>query len=281
MKKSNIIWLCIAACLTISGALIFTVALYQANWDFASLSTGEFTTTTYEINEEFKDISIDIATSDITILPSPDGKCRLECHDQEGARHTFFVENGELKINLEDSRKWYERIGNFDSTKITVYLPDSFSGKISVEATTSDVTIKNVYPEALEIDITTGDILIENVLFTGNVELELSTGEAMLKNIKCASLLSDAGTGDILLEDVIAQGKFEIKRTTGDVKFVRCDAAEIYVNTNTGDVTGTLLSEKNFSAQATTGDVHVPNTDNGGICRIHTTTGDIRIRIAD
>lgn len=282
MRKSTIIWLIIAASLVISGALIFTLALCQTNWDFTSLSTTEFTTTTHEINDQFKDISIDTTTSNVTILPSSDGKCKVECHDQAEARHTVEIESGELKITFVDSRKWYDRIEvmNLDFSHITIYLPDSFSGEISVEATTGDVSVKNLSPKDLEIDLTTGDILVENVSCKGNIEIDLSTGETMLKGVKCASLLSEGGTGDMTLENVIAQGKFEIERTTGDVKFTRCDADEIRFETNTGDVIGSFLTDKNIIPQTSTGEIIVPSSKTGEKCQITTNTGDIRISIS-
>ena len=57
--------------------------------------------------------------------------------------------------------------------------------------------------------------------------------------------------------------------------FDRCDAAELSITTDTGDVKGTLLSDKVFIARTDTGRVHVPETTNGGKCKITTSTGDI------
>ena len=52
---------------------------------------------------------------------------------------------------------------------------------------------------------------------------------------------------------------------------------DVYVST--GDVTGTLLSDKIFFAETTTGDVSVPKLTSGGKCEISTTAGDIEISI--
>lgn len=57
------------------------------------------------------------------------------------------------------------------------------------------------------------------------------------------------------------------------------DAAEIYVRTSTGSVKGTLLSEKVFITETSTGSVSVPKTVTGGKCEIRTSTGDIQIEI--
>ena len=51
------------------------------------------------------------------------------------------------------------------------------------------------------------------------------------------------------------------------------------IETDTGDVDGTLLSDKLFLTETSTGDIRVPNTADGGICDIKTDTGDIKIAI--
>ena len=61
----------------------------------------------------------------------------------------------------------------------------------------------------------------------------------------------------------------------------KSDAATLSIKTDTGDVTGTLLTEKTFDAKASTGDVDVPKTTAGGVCKIRTDTGDICINIED
>ena len=72
-----------------------------------------------------------------------------------------------------------------------------------------------------------------------------------------------------------------LRRSTGDVELNACDAGGLSLKTTTGDVTGTLLSEKVFITDTSTGDVSVPKTTSGGKCEISTTTGDIRIDIVD
>ena len=197
----------------------------------------------------------------MTILPSSDGKCRVECHEQKGITHTVETDGEELKISVADSRKWYERIGiNLGATSITIYLPEGAYRNVSVS-------------------VTTGNVSLENLTVSGDINLHTTTGNMTLKNVKCNSLTTNGTSGDAILKSVIAQGNFNIKHSTGDVKFNMCDASEICVETTTGSVTGTLLSDKIFVPETTTGDVHVPNTKQGGKCTIKTTTGDIEISI--
>ncbi len=90
---------------------------------------------------------------------------------------------------------------------------------------------------------------------------------------------AESDTGTIFLKNVVAEGRFSIENGTGNVKFEKSDAAQISVKTSTGDVTGTLLSEKVFITETSTGNVRVPKTITGGKCAITTSTGNIEINI--
>ena len=83
------------------------------------------------------------------------------------------------------------------------------------------------------------------------------------------------------MKNVILSGKLYIHRSTGDVYFNKCDANEIEVKVTTGDIEGSLLTSKIFEADTTTGKKHIPSSNNGGVCKLTTTTGDIIITIED
>ena len=263
MKKSTKIWLIAAASLVVIGALIFTEAMWASHWEFSRLSTDKFETNTYEIKEKFTDINIDTTTDDIIFRASDDGECRVVCYEDVNVKHTVTAENGTLNVSVSDGREWYEHIGiGFHAPRVTVYLPETEYG-------------------ALTVSVSTGDITVSGVTFSGDIKAYVTTGEVKLENVTCKSFITDGATGDITLENVIAAEKFSVERSTGDVTFRGSDASEISVKTSTGDVSGTLLSEKVFVTDTSTGDVSVPETKSGGKCGIHTSTGDINIRIAE
>ena len=139
--------------------------------------------------------------------------------------------------------------------------------------------IENIAMESLNVSVSTGDVTASDIICGGDITVGVSTGDLHLTNIVCKNVISQGSTGDILLKNVIASEKFSLKRSTGDIEFDGSDAAEIFAKTTTGDVTGSLLSEKVFTAQTGTGTVKVPKTTNGGKCEINTSTGDIKIKI--
>ena len=321
MSKSTKIWLIVGAVLTLIGGVIFTVALFDMNFNFSRLSEEKYQTKTYEVTEDFTGISIDEDTAKITLAPSTDGVCKIVCREQKKAPHSVSVENGTLVIKEQDNRRWYDYIGiTFDTESVTLYLPasayasllidtstgyitipDNFiferigisaitadiscyasvSDTVKIETNTGDITLSDVTAGQLDLKVSTGRVTLNGVVCAGDILIGVDTGKCFLDDVSCKSLISDGDTGDMRLTNVIASGSFNIERSTGDVRLERSDAAEIYVKTDTGDVTGTLLSEKIFFTDTSTGKISVPQCMTGGKCEIKTSTGDIKISIAE
>lgn len=319
MRKTAKIWLVIAASLVFVGLIMFAAVMSEYKWDFSKLSTGKYETNTYEISEEFSNLSMNTDTADIIFALSDDGKCRVECYEEEKAKHSVAVQENTLVIKMIDEKSWYDYIGiNFGSPKITVYLPKAEYTSLFINGSTGDIEIpKNFKFEGVDISLSTGDvnffasaskliiiktstgnicventsagtldlsastgrITVSNVICGGDANINVSTGRTNLNNIECKNITSCGDTGDISLNNVIAAEKFSIKRSTGDVRFDGSDAAEILVETDTGDVTGTFLSEKTFFVETDTGTVDVPESITGGRCEITTNTGDIELDI--
>ncbi|MBO4734043.1 MAG: DUF4097 family beta strand repeat protein [Clostridia bacterium] len=176
-----------------------------------------------------------------------------------------------------------------------INIPKGFAFKdINIKASTGDVECAATVLESCKIGLSTGDIMIDggalcgidltattgditvkNIDTTGDIKANVSTGDISLSNVRCMNLTSTGSTGDMVFKDVTAQLSFYLERSTGSVEFDGCDAGEIMVKTTTGDVCGTLLSEKIFFTETSTGDIKVPKSLTGGKCEVKTSTGDI------
>lgn len=319
MRKTTKMWLVAAASLVVVGLILFAAVMSEYQWDFVKLSTGKYETNTYEISEKFSSLSVNTDTADIIVVLSDDGKCKVECYEEEKSKHSVTVEDGTLVIKVIDNKSWYDYIGiNFGSPKITVYLPKaeytalsitgstgdvelpkdfklenvdislstgnvdcfaSASGRIKIKTSTGNICVENTSAGVLDLSVSTGGITVSNVICEGDTNIKASTGKTKLTDIECKNIISSGSTGDISLRNVIAAEKFFIKRSTGDVRFDGSDAAEIFVETDTGEVVGSLLTDKVFIANTATGSVDVPKTVTGGRCEISTSTGNIQITV--
>ncbi len=315
------IWLIIASSLVLVGCMIFGGVMAMFQWDFKKLLTVGYETNDYELKDDYKNISIVTKAADIVFVPSENQKTSVVCHEQKKMKHLVTINDGTLVIDVVDTRKWYEYIGiNFDTPKITVYIPQGEYGTLSVKSNTGDVEIpkdlkfesidvlvstgdvtnyssasnlikiktstgdinvESIFAGAIDLSVSTGNVSASDIACKGDMIVNVSTGKSNMIDIKCQKIISSGSTGDISLKNTIAMGEFSIKRSTGDVKFDGCDAAEIFVETDTGNVRGSLLTDKVFITQTDTGRVNVPKTTNGGKCEINTDTGDVIIAIKD
>lgn len=317
MKRSTKTWLIIAAVLVLAGGAVFTSALAKSSWDFTSLSTVEYETNTYEIDDGFRNILITSDTEKISLVPSSDGKCRVTFVEKSKEQHTAAVEDGTLLIQKISSESQFT-LFSLDEPSITISLPKgeygwlqilehtgdidipgeylfdsidlslstgdisssaSSSGLLRIKTDTGDIRISDISAGELDLSVTTGKVEAQAVRCAGNMEVIVTTGKSRLTDISCGSFSSAGTTGDIILENTTVKEMLSITRTTGDVELLKCDAAELLIATGTGDVTGSLLSEKVFIAQTHTGRIDVPESITGGKCKITTDTGNIKISV--
>lgn len=313
------IWLIAATLLIVLGIFLFAFTMAANQWDFSKLSTKKYETNLHTVSEAFHHISINTNTADIVFLPSEDDTCKVICYEEEHLRHSVSVQNETLLVQVVDTRKFLDHIGiSWESTKITVYLPQKEYGALQIADHTGDIEIPKDFrfqsmdiltstgdiknyasaSEDIKFKTSTGDIHTENISAkamrfsssAGSVdiisaiceeilEINVTTGKIKIADISCKNLISKGSTGDFVLLNLIAEERISIQRNTGDVKFYECDAGELFVKTSTGDVTGSLLSEKSFVTDSNTGKISIPKNTVGGKCEIFTDTGDIKINI--
>ena len=300
MNKTKKIWLVIATLLVVLGSITFLVVMSVLKWDFDKLNTSNYVTNTYNVQDEFRSISIDLKISDVKFKLAEDGKCRVECIEEEKSKHNVFVKDNTLFVEVNEDKAWYEYIGiNIGSPKITIYLDkseyeellikvstgginlskDLEFDSVDLSSSTGSISVDEVNAGTLKLKTSTGKINVSNVVCEGDVNIKVSTGNTKLTNFKCKNLSSSGSTGDITLSNVIADETFKIERDTGDIRLEASDAESIYLETDTGDIEGSILTDKIFIAETDLGDINVPKTTEGGKCEIITDMGDINISI--
>lgn len=314
-------WLIVSTSFIVLGLISFIVIMSIFNWDFKNFNTTKIETNTYELEEDFDNISINFDEVDINLLVTEEAKVKVVCVEESKAKHNVTISENTLNIAVENSKKWYDYIGVFSpKTKIDIYLPKVAYEKLEVKGHTGDISIpkdftfksidiktstgdienyasanefiklkastgkiklENINSNSLDILVSTGDVNLNNVNCENDITIDLTTGKTVLTNVSCNNLTSIGNTGDISLNNVILNGKLYIERSTGDTELNKCDANEIEIITTTGDVNCTLLSSKIFIVDTNTGDKNVPETTTGGLCKIKTDTGDINIQIVN
>ena len=316
MKKRTIIALIVAAALILIGGMILVLGLSFAGGSTQKSELIRQEITIQESFENIaihtEDCDVKFA------MFSGRDDCMVEVHSYKNVKHTAAVENGTLKIQMVDERNWTDHIniGWTESMRMTVYLPAAeyeslqvrtASGDITLGqqpvfletqlrtntgdiscvgvsgdvldclTSTGDITVQNSAPNILKLQSDTGDFKV-SVVAGDEIHLKTDTGEVEVQNANAKTVICTTDTGDVELEKVLAEDYLQVFTDAGDIHITNSDAVTANIETNTGDVSGNFLTPKWFSAFSDTGDVTVPNTPEGGECRIESNTGDIKFK---
>jgi len=319
MKKSMRDSLIAAAALIVGGTILSTAAFGRLDFDYEKLDTEDYREKRYEVKEDFSSIRIDGRECSVRLAPSEDGKCSVICRETDQATNRVSVENGQLTVKHEYKRHWFQLVGvSLDLLEITVMLPEesydrleigTASGDIEVpqgftfteaeigsasgdaafyaqtrgalklSSTSGDLAMDGIRAKSLSAGTTSGELVLSSAKVLGEVSVSTTSGDIELKSVRCKELRTESVSGDTELTDVIAEGRLEAGSTSGEISFDGCDAATLRIESTSGDVGGTLLSPKRFEADATSGEVRAPYDEDGGLCKVSTTSGDIFFRI--
>ena len=308
MKKTFKIILIIAVCILI---IFILLQLFKA------ITLNKNTKENSYINDKKYDkLELVVSTSDINIHLSNENKIIKK--ENSKVYFDIKFENEILAIKQVDIRKFYEKIFNFTEYKLDLYLTEEVINSLKISGGTGDIIINNgiVFNEVnitnstgdiefnadvdgsmnvklstgdveikqcningdLKIEGSTGDIEFETSNVLNNMNIKSSTGDVDINNSTSKDLIINISTGDITLKDTIIKNDLKVIGSTGDVLFDGFDANNINIELSTGNVKGTILTNKFFIAKSDTGKINVPETRDGGECRIKVSTGDIYIK---
>ncbi len=277
MKKGFIICSIIGASLILAGILLFLGVMSVMRWDFWKLSTDQYETNTYAVEDAFEGITVETTTADVAFLPSADGACRVVCYEDVKLKHAVSVSEGTLEVKAVDTRKWYDYISvfSFKNPTVTVYLPAGDYAALSVKVNTGDVEIPSdfSFASANILSSTGGVSFLASV--TGDTTVKTSTGGIHVKNMTAGSLSLSVSTGRVEVSSVICEGDLSVCVDTGKARLSDVSCKNLSSTGDTGDLKLMRVSAtENFDIKRDTGDVELEACDASEIY-IKTSTGDV------
>lgn len=277
MGNATKIWLIVAAALVALGLITFLAAMTVNHWDFAKLSTVEYETNTYQVSEEFSNVSIKAETANILFAPSDEGKCKVVCYEQQKIKHSVTVEEKTLTVNTIDTRKWYDHIAIFSmaTPRITVYLPKSEYASLLINVSTGDTEIPtDLRFESIDVSASTGGV---NCYASASdvIKIKTTTGDICVKNVSAGSLDLTVSTGKVTASAINCQGDVKINVTTGKTSLTDIVCKGVTSSGSTGNITlENVIATQKLSISRSTGDVKFDGSDATEIY-VKTDTGDV------
>ena len=135
MKKRTKTWLIAGLLLILAGAALCAGVLALNHWGLRGLFTMELETRTVELREEIHSIAVTADTEQLRLLPGDDGGCRVIFKEGERQRHTAQVEDGNMRILLDD-----EQFAGVIKAGLTVKVGDTESRITSIGVSPSGTT---------------------------------------------------------------------------------------------------------------------------------------------
>ena len=278
MNKSTKRWLIAAALLVVIGLTIFAGIMSINGWDFTKLDTKKYKTNTYEITEDFSNLSIKTDTADIVFAPSDSKTSKVVCYEEENTKHSVSVAGGVLTVDLVDARKWYEHIGigiHYKTPKITVYLPKAEYVSLIAEASTGAIEIPNAFRfESIDISGSTGTVKCD-ASAAETIKIATTTGAIRVADISVGLLELSVSTGNVTVSGVTCRDDIKIGVSTGKTNLTNIMCKRVISNGSTGDIAlDRVIATEKFLIERSTGDVSFDGCDAVEIY-IKTDTGDV------
>lgn len=271
-----IIWLCI------SMSVGFNYS--KLSWDWYN---GKQSNTTEEaafvaehvekdLDEKGQNITLNLASADVTVSPSEDGKLHLTYDNTENS-YFEYVERDD-KVTLTQKQKNSSIIGivggGSEKINVKLSLPAGRVGELTVNGASSDITLSDInMKDEMKIYSVSGDVEISNckakALGTGT-----TSGGMELRSIDVASIEAGTVSGEIRLQDIDGKIPVTLESVSGEVYAENVKAKDFSVSTVSGETTLKDVSGLKADFSSTSGGVRLSKADFREI-NFSTVSGDI------
>ncbi len=293
-KKAALI---IALCLIAAGLILGGVALAANRFHPEDLMKHGSTleSKTYSVSEPFTALEIHAIDGDVRLLPSGDGKCRVECMENEEQTHRVEVRGGTLYVERQLRNRVGVTFSPIERDYIRIYLPESdyekliletgsgdvecpaeFSfGEASVSTSSGDIAFRSGVEGALTVSATSGEVEIEGVS-PASLSVSAASGSIRLKGVDAGDLSLSATSGDLTLENAALSGEMRLSTGSGDQRLENVSCASLALESSSGTkyLTDVLVSGE-LKSDSTSGDLTLLRCDAASL-DLRTTSGEVR-----
>ncbi len=267
----------LAVSLVIIGCIMVGIAFLTDQSSFENLD-GELISKTYDINEEFENLDVELNVSGLNIYLTNGENNKAVCLEKENVTFDIYVENNELKI--KENHK-FELI-DFGRTEVSLYLNKDTYEALNIVTNTGDISIIDKFAfNKININASTADIdLMASV--QGNINIIVTTGDISLYQSSFVDVCIGSSTGKIDIKECIISGNLEVSTDTGDIYVFDCEVAKkLKLSGNTSDIYGNEVECNELDIKATTGDVELTDSLVESNMNITTNTGDVELNYSE
>lgn len=248
---------------------------FEWEWDWGSnrykYSIDE--SQTFDLDESVNKLSINSTSIDVNICKSNESSIKLalngSCSKNINIGNIISTTSSSDSISISTNEN---RI-NHHNLVLTVYVPSSYSGDLSINTTSGDIDLNNTTLAKVNINSTSGDIECIDTINNDYTKIETTSGEINFAgSLKDSTITSTSGDIELSVYEV---GKnTNVSTTSGDIDlYLKKDIGyEINFNTTSGDFDYTNEDEHNY--RNSNGNYTVSNGNKEHLLNIETVSGD-------
>ena len=289
--------LIVAATLILLGAVIGGIGFFFGGWDTLTENYGpDAVENSQSWSDPVTKLEISTVSDNVRLLPSEDGKVRVDWKDTRYGHYEVSLERGTLEICYRDmEQKPHFDFGEEKPRTVAVYLPESdydslllttvsgnaassgFSfGRTEITTASGQVGLESGDLGETRITTTSGDVVLDGC-DTSTAEIKTTSGNVVLHDHNAAATKIVTTSGEVGLGNGFF-GETTVETGSGDVVLDCFDASETEINTTSGSVIGTVTEPKLFYAESVSGTAEYPVNDySTGYFTVHTDSGDVKI----
>ncbi len=282
----------VAAGLILSGAVLASNGFHPEKLVKEPSSLKE---TTYSVEEGFTALELRTGAGDVRLLPSDDGKCRVECMENEEQTHRVEVKDGVLRVVRQMSDPTGISFRLVERDHVCVYLPERAYERLTLEAASGDVecpaefsfgearvgtasgdvTFRSAVEGALTISAASGNVTVEGVS-PASLSVSTASGSIRAADVAAGDLSLSADSGDLTLENAALSGAAKLRTTSGDQRLENVSCASLAAESTSGEKRLTdVLAAGELRCESASGDLILLRCD-GDSLYLRAESGEIR-----
>ncbi len=277
MKVWKIILIVSVALVVVGLGLL--VGAYAAGGSF---EIKEVTAKTYYAEEDFQKIAINTSGQCVLIKKSDTGKCYVVCDESERLHFAAGIENGVLKVEEHDERRWYDHVGIFTRImQVVVYLPEGAYEELRVTTSGGSISCLEKGISFASAYITASSGKIEwNMDVSDTMWVEKASGALEMENCSPNTLSVQSSSGSNRLTDCSPK-TMSVKSSSGSTHLSGCSPDTLQIRSSSGSVTVTDSRGGSVVAECTSGSVKLTSVVMREKIEIKSASGSIKLEKCD
>lgn len=247
------------------GIVLTITGLALSDWNFNVIVDAFTNDEDYEYvekngDEEVKEIKIKINSGNIVFHIYDGTGYKVDFYESDYNKKIVNLENNVLTITNQIKLRY--RFFNISFTpseyqKLSIYLPESFNGKVNIETSSGNIIISNFHFTDLNIEVSSGNVILKEVVVENDTNIKNSSGNIELTDFSTNNLTIKASSGKILLQEANIRTKVDIKSSSGNIIVNTSKLSSIDVRTSSGNVHIIDSESDNIDLQLSSGNVKV------------------------